>query len=88
MDGRGSPPYCLGVTITLMHMPRDDGRPETPAEREERVRREAAVIAEARADVAAGNGIEDDALEAWLDSLDRDENAPIPTPSLPLPHGR
>ncbi len=88
MDGRGSRPYGSGVTMTFMHIPRDDGRPERPAEREERVRQEAAIIAAARADVAAGNGIEDSALEAWLDSLDQDENAPIPTPSSPLPHGR
>lgn len=83
MDGRGSHPYGSGVTMTFMQIPRDDRRPETPAEREERVRQEAAIIAAARADVAAGNGIEDNALEAWLDSLDQNEDAPIPTPSSP-----
>lgn len=88
MDGRESHPYGSGVTMTFMHIPRDDRRPETPAEREERVRQEAAIIAAARADVAAGNGIEDNALEAWLDNLDQNEDAPIPTPSSPLPHGR
>jgi hypothetical protein len=55
-----------------------DNRRETPAER---VSREAAVIAEARAEIAAGQGIDDDALESWLDALEFDGNAPLPTPA-------
>jgi hypothetical protein len=50
-----------------------------PAERAERLQREAAIIARAHADIDAGLGIEDDDLEAWLDRLDQDENAPLPT---------
>jgi hypothetical protein len=39
------------------------------------------VIAEARAEIAAGKGIDDEALETWLDALDHDENTPLPTRS-------
>lgn len=45
-----------------------------------RIRREAAIIEGARAEVAAGQGIEDEALDGWLDALDVDENAPPPVP--------
>lgn len=55
-------------------------RPETPTEQAARIRHEAAVIAKGHADIAAGLGIEDDELEAWLDRLDRDEDAPPPRP--------
>ena len=53
-------------------------RVESPAERGTRVRREAAVIAKGHADIEAGLGIEDDDLEAWLDQLDRVEDASLP----------
>ena len=46
-------------------------------EQETRIRREAAVIRDARAEIPAGKGIDDDALEAWLDQLDQDRNAPL-----------
>ena len=58
-------------------------RSETPAERAERVRREAEVIAKAEADIDAGLGIEDDELEEWLDALDRDEGRPAPLAAGP-----
>jgi hypothetical protein len=51
---------------------------ETSVERAERLRREAAVIARGHADIEAGFGVEDDDLEAWLDRLELDENAPPP----------
>ena len=51
---------------------------ETTAERERRIRLEAALIARARLEIQAGQGIDDDALDAWLDRLDHDENAPVP----------
>ena len=60
-------------------------RPETPAEQAARIRHEAAVIAKGHADLDAGLGIEDDALEAWLDRLDHDESAPLPVPGHPVP---
>lgn len=52
---------------------------ETPAERAQRVQWEAREIERARQEIAAGQGIDDDVLEAWLDELDCDPNAPIPT---------
>lgn len=60
-------------------------RPETLAEQAARIRHEAAVIAKGHADITAGLGVEDDELEAWLDRLDHDENAPLPVPDHPVP---
>lgn len=42
------------------------------------IRREAALIAEGRAAIAAGRFIADEDLDAWLDELDRNPDAPIP----------
>jgi hypothetical protein len=53
---------------------------ETPEEQEARVSREALIIARGRADIDAGLGIELDALEAWLERVEIDENAPMPVP--------
>ena len=44
----------------------------------ERIRREAALIAEGQAAIAAGRYIADEDLDAWLDELDRNPDAPIP----------
>jgi len=59
---------------------------EPPADRTARIRREAVVIAKGHADIDAGDGIENDALETWLDELDRDENAPSPISRSPASH--
>ena len=56
---------------------------ESSAERAVRVQREAAVIQQARSQIEAGEGIDDDKLEAWLDSLDHDPSAPLPTTAKP-----
>jgi len=53
---------------------------ETAEQREIRIRREVAIVAKAHAEIDAGLGIEDDDVEAWLDQLDIDENAPMPLP--------
>ena len=58
--------------------PLDDERLETPSERAERIRMEAAVIARAREQIAAGQCIDGDALDAWFEALEHDENAPFP----------
>ena len=60
-------------------------RDESQAERHNRVRSEAAVIARARAEIAAGEGISEEALGRWLDELDRDADAPLPV-SQPILH--
>jgi hypothetical protein len=52
---------------------------ETPAERAQRVQWEAGEIERARQEIAAGQGIDDDVLEAWLDALDCDPNTPVAT---------
>jgi hypothetical protein len=51
---------------------------ETAEARDLRVAREAALLAEGRGELDAGKGIEIAVLEAWLDRLDVDENAPLP----------
>jgi hypothetical protein len=51
---------------------------DTSVERAEKLRREAAVIARAHADIEAGCGVEHEVLEAWLDQLELDENTPPP----------
>jgi predicted transcriptional regulator len=53
---------------------------ETEEARAARIRREAALIAQAHADIDAGLGIEEEELEAWLDQLEIDENTPLPAP--------
>lgn len=54
--------------------------PESAAERAERIRREAEIIALARAELDAGLGIEEEEAEAWLDALEADEDLPLPEP--------
>jgi hypothetical protein len=53
-------------------------RKETAQEREQRVAREAEMIAEARASVAAGRVVSLEAVSAWIDSLDTDHELPLP----------
>lgn len=57
-------------------------RPEAAAKRAMRIQREEAVIAKAEADIDAGLGIEDEHVEAWLDTLDHDPDAPLPGPAF------
>jgi hypothetical protein len=68
-------PY-LPVMDTTAH-PHDASRPETPAERERRLAREAEAIAEA--ELAAGRGVSQADANAWLDSLDTDRPLPFPS---------
>jgi predicted transcriptional regulator len=63
--------------------PSQSGGTETEEARAARIRREAALIAQAHADIDAGLGIEEEELEAWLDQLEIDEDAPLPTPKAP-----
>jgi len=58
-------------------------RTEKFADQTARARHEAAVIAKGHADIDAGNGIEDDDLETWLDQLEHDEATPMPPPRNP-----
>jgi len=71
------------MTLGFMQgSPRPAPRQETEEQRRARVAREAELIAEARAELDAGLGIEDDQLEAWLDQLEHDPDAPLPTPRV------
>jgi hypothetical protein len=53
-------------------------RDETAAEQESRLAREAEMIAEARASVAAGRTVSLEAVTAWVDSWDTDNELPPP----------
>jgi predicted transcriptional regulator len=54
--------------------------PETEADRQRRLTREAEGIARARASVAAGRVVSSEAVDAWIDSLDTDHELPAPRP--------
>lgn len=44
------------------------------------------MIAQAEAQIDAGLGIDDDQLEAWLDALDQNSDAPLPVPAGSIAH--
>lgn len=60
-------------------------QPETEAERQARVTREREMLAEARAELDAGLGISDAALEEWLTAFANGEERPIPAPTSQKP---
>ena len=51
---------------------------ETEAARQARIAREAVMIAEARADVAAGRLVGSAPVKAWIDSIGTDHELPVP----------
>ena len=53
-------------------------RDETAEEKAERIAREAVMITEARASVAAGRVVSLEAVTAWVDSLGTDHELPVP----------
>jgi predicted transcriptional regulator len=58
----------------------DAPRPETEAERQDRIVWEAEGIAKARASVAAGYYATSAEVKAWIDSLGNDSPLPVPYP--------
>jgi len=58
----------------------DTGAPlrETPEEKRRRLAWEAARIAEARAEIAAGLYVDADEIDAWIDSIGTDHELPPP----------
>jgi hypothetical protein len=72
--------YVASMVVKVIQTPRGNMLSETPTKRRDRVRLEALILEQARAEIAAGQGIDDEALEAWLDELDHDANAPLPVP--------
>ncbi len=52
--------------------------PETEAEKQRRFAWEAARIAEADADIAAGRLVDEAEVDAWIDSIGTDHELPVP----------
>lgn len=77
VDGRSCAPYVWSM-VTSFQTRRTPPHTETAADRAARIEREAAAIAQARAEIAAGQGIEDADLESWLDRLDDNADVPLP----------
>ena len=70
----------LVVALDWRYSPRMDTVPGTqsPEEKRRRLAREAEMIAEARADVAAGRTVSLEAVTAWVDSWYTDYELPPP----------
>jgi predicted transcriptional regulator len=56
----------------------DTPRPETEAESQRRLAWEAAMIAEADAEIEAGLYVDADEVDAWIDSIGTDHELPPP----------
>ena len=72
--------YLVGMA-NLGFMPSADfpaPRDETAEAKQQRLAREAEMIAEARASVAAGRVVSFEAVSAWIDSLGTDHELPLP----------
>jgi hypothetical protein len=52
--------------------------PETESGRQRRLAREAKMIAEADADIAAGRLVDEADVDAWIDSIGTDHELPVP----------
>ena len=63
-----------------MDTPMPHNEPETAETREQRLAREEKLIEEARASAAAGKLISVEAVQAWVDSWDTDNELPPPEP--------
>jgi predicted transcriptional regulator len=53
-------------------------RSETVAARQQRIAREAELIAQARTSAAAGRTVPEEQVDAWIDSLNTDRELPPP----------
>jgi predicted transcriptional regulator len=60
--------------------PGANAHPGTAADRCGQIAREAALIAEADAEIAAGLFVTEAAVDAWIDSIDTDHELPVPSP--------
>lgn len=66
--------------MDLPHDARDDIAHETTPERAARLTAEAQMLAEARAEVEAGQTIALEEIRAWIDSIDTPQERPVPQP--------
>jgi hypothetical protein len=74
----GRRPDYLGGMDTLDPETGHAPRPETEAERQDRLAWEAEGIAEARAELDAGLYVDADEIDAWIDSMGTDHELPPP----------
>jgi hypothetical protein len=74
----GHRPDYLGHMDTLDPETGHAPRPETEAERQDRLAWEAEGIAEARAELDAGLYVDADEIDAWIDSMGTDHELPPP----------
>ena len=74
---RHQPAGTQAAAVEPAHGPLDPP-PETPEVRARRLAREAEMIAEADADIAAGRTVSLEAVEAWVASLGTDRELPVP----------
>jgi predicted transcriptional regulator len=58
----------------------DDAAPKTAANKRRRQTSEAAMLAEADAEIAAGLTVDEAEVDAWIDSLGTDRELPKPKP--------
>jgi predicted transcriptional regulator len=56
----------------------ETSRPEADAERQRRLARDAGMIAEADADIAAGRVVDSAKVKAWIDSIGTDHELRVP----------
>jgi hypothetical protein len=72
--------YIARMVLPRRHVndPPKVPRAESVTARTRRLAHERTLIAEARAELDAGQGVSGDALEAWLDKLDGEEDLSIP----------
>jgi len=79
------------MTSFILHMgdpsPRRGGG-ESAEQRKARLARERALLDEARAEFANGLSMDEGEVEAWLDSLDGDEDRPLPNVRDPRKSGK
>lgn len=66
-------------TLKLPAGPIGGPRHEAGEARRRRIAWEAAMIAEAEADIAAGRLVDESEADAWIDSLGTDHELPVPT---------
>ncbi len=67
-------------TEHLYRTPDLSGPTESAADREARIRKEAAMLAASKAHFERFGGVDMEEVDAWLDALDKDPNAPRPSP--------
>jgi predicted transcriptional regulator len=71
------------ITNKLEINPSTPSGSEAEIDRQRRVAHEAKLIAEADAEIAAGLFVSEEEVDAWIDSLDTENELPVPSPHRP-----